>query len=287
MLLPEIDKNLNVIAYHERAAIHNPDKPKLHPVVLILAIRMSLGKVFFLIGDKTAKNCKLPQGEAKELYKSSVKEGSPSGHVPIFDCLGGHVEDSDVAGQRKISRKVFYSCAERELKEELLLAKGMESSSPFYMFTCPSPPSSVAEGNPEISKVFCTILPETALLANTHAKMKDSYIDKNGDPVDAPLFAKFVEYDRLLADYKAFPRAYMDGIERILEFFLAEGWNSEDFLQKVSRAKAENSEYEYERYQDLMTRDCADPDDGTLRTPAEVQRSWSSLGFYDYSEDMI
>lgn len=55
------------------------------------------------------------------------------------------------------------------------------------------------------------------------------------------------------------------------------------FLRSQISAEHDRDQQEY---YDLMTRDCADPDDGTLRSSEQVHEAWKLLGFQDYNQDL-
>lgn len=79
----------------------------------------------------------------------------------------------------------------------------------------------------------------------------------------------------------------MDGLGGLLQMLTEDKIDSETFFRDFSAKETEEEEYWRDWYQDIMTRDCGDPDDGTPRSYEQKQKDYDYLGYHDYDQDMV
>jgi hypothetical protein len=198
--------SLWVAGNYPKEVIHAKDECLLHTTVLILVVRkpkQNSDEYKFILCNKAPKVLKLPiEFETDKIY---------------WDTAGGHCEDFPVNSE--FTDEMWLSTAKRELSEEVLVNENPAIANGNFRPLCKIEygPADMPDGgkNHEVSQVYVYEVEE-----NDKVILQDDY-NVNGCTVTRRFATSEFSYSQLIHEYKKSPKAFMDGIGRIIEYLIS------------------------------------------------------------------
>jgi hypothetical protein len=228
-------ENSNGLIFHgdyPKDIIHAAGKPLLHPTTLILVVRLL----------KNGQLSIIPINKAPKVLKL---EKCATTNKVYYDCLGGHIETVDfsnppIPGVTLVDECTFRNGARRELSEELLLCARERSytSELIFLHQIEYGPAAMPGGgvNHEVSDVFIYVLPDYIQDVHDDLIMRDDYMVNDKQIVCKFSVSEF-SFVNLLNEYRKNPGIFMDGIGRILDYWINNNITENDLINVINGYK--------------------------------------------------
>jgi len=235
------------IDYWSKEVVHDPDKPMLHPTVLILVAIAPTSpekQCQIVLADKAPKLQRLPIGI----------DSNPTNAA--WDCCGGHLELNDVLnlarlklvdpltecidyvfGNACIDKPEFEKACAREAAEEIVLTGKDAPSLDNLKFLLELPeygPMPMPDGgvNHEVSYVYALVLPADYDW-RSDLVLRDDYLDRDGKQVQRELRTRSFIYEELWYVNWTKPEYFCDGATRVVKYLRREGIDSKRFMKML------------------------------------------------------
>jgi len=199
-------ESLRVVGNYPKEVIHSKENSLLHATVLILVVRMPKqegDECKFILCNKAPKVLKLPMDiETDQVF---------------WDTAGGHCED--FPADTEFDDTMWLSTAKRELSEEVLVNGKPAVPSENFRPLCKIEygPADMPDGgiNHEISQVFVYEAEDGDVI------LQDDYKADGHGTVTRRFMTREFSLSQLLLEYGKSPQHFMDGIGRIIEYFIS------------------------------------------------------------------